>query len=77
MGEYRYSQSSIVKNFIGREYFNMQWLDKYLSNFLDILPQDIQTTLCELTADSMAEKILLCDGCERVTVCGGGAKIYF
>ncbi|WP_204274322.1 anhydro-N-acetylmuramic acid kinase, partial [Klebsiella aerogenes] len=61
----------------GREYFNMQWLDKHLSDFPDILPQDVQATLCELTAASIAEQILLCGGCERLIVCGGGAKNSF
>lgn len=58
----------------GREYFNMQWLDKHLADFISISAQDVQATLCELTAVSIAEQILLCGGCERVIVCGGGAK---
>lgn len=37
----------------------------------------MQATLCELTAASIAEQILLCGGCERLIVCGGGAKIAF
>ncbi|ELX8378719.1 anhydro-N-acetylmuramic acid kinase [Providencia vermicola] len=61
----------------GREYFNMQWLDKHLANFPALLPQDVQATLCELTAVSIAEQILLCGGCERLIVCGGGAKNTF
>ncbi|EKT57413.1 anhydro-N-acetylmuramic acid kinase [Providencia sneebia] len=61
----------------GREYFNMQWLDKNLAHFIDITPEDVQATLCELTAASIAEQILLCGGCERLIVCGGGAKNSF
>ncbi|MCW2254987.1 anhydro-N-acetylmuramic acid kinase [Providencia alcalifaciens] len=61
----------------GREYFNMQWLDTHLSNIKGISPQDVQATLCELTATSIAEQILLCGGCERLIVCGGGARNTF
>ncbi|WP_201764588.1 anhydro-N-acetylmuramic acid kinase [Providencia burhodogranariea] len=61
----------------GREYFNMQWLDRYLSDFKNLPAQDIQATLCELTAASIVEQILLCGGCERLIVCGGGARNIF
>nr|WP_308807932.1 anhydro-N-acetylmuramic acid kinase [Providencia sp. PROV266] len=61
----------------GREYFNMQWLDQQLAGFDDMSPDDVQATLCELTAVSITEQILLCGGCERLIVCGGGAKNTF
>ncbi len=61
----------------GREYFNMQWLDQQLAGFGDVSPDDVQATLCELTAVSITEQILLCGGCERLIVCGGGAKNTF
>ncbi|OAT54512.1 anhydro-N-acetylmuramic acid kinase [Providencia heimbachae] len=61
----------------GREYFNMQWLDQHLLRFPNVSAQDIQATLCELTAASIAEQVLLCGGCERLIVCGGGAKNDF
>ncbi|MBP6080644.1 MULTISPECIES: anhydro-N-acetylmuramic acid kinase [unclassified Providencia] len=61
----------------GREYFNMQWLDQHLSNFPLVSAQDVQTTLCELTAVSIADQVLLCGGCERLIVCGGGARNNF
>ncbi|MGF7480213.1 anhydro-N-acetylmuramic acid kinase [Providencia sp. SP181] len=61
----------------GREYFNMQWLEQHLVAFPSISAQDVQTTLCELTAASIAEQVLLCGGSERLIVCGGGAKNAF
>lgn len=61
----------------GREYFNTQWLDQHLTHFPHISAQDIQATLCELTAASIAEQVLLCGGSERLIVCGGGAKNTF
>lgn len=61
----------------GREYFNMQWLERHLLNFAMVSAQDVQATLCELTAVSIADQILLCGGGERLIVCGGGAKNVF
>jgi len=42
----------------GREYFNLNWLSNYTSNFDNIDPVDIQRTLCELTAQSIATDII-------------------
>ncbi|MBC8943861.1 anhydro-N-acetylmuramic acid kinase [Xenorhabdus indica] len=61
----------------GREYFNMVWLEKQLVDFPDVKPEDVQATLAELTAVSIAEQVLLNDGCERLLVCGGGARNPF
>lgn len=61
----------------GREYFNMQWLEKHLDKFPLISAEDVQATLCELTATSITDQVLLCGGCERLIVCGGGAKNHF
>ncbi|MCC8365224.1 anhydro-N-acetylmuramic acid kinase [Xenorhabdus sp. PB61.4] len=58
----------------GREYFNMAWLEKQLADFPDVSPVDVQATLAELTAVSIAEQVLLNNGCERLLVCGGGAR---
>ncbi len=58
----------------GREYFNMSWLEAQLANFPDILPVDVQATLAELTAVSVSQQIMLSGGCERLLVCGGGAR---
>ncbi|MER5004260.1 anhydro-N-acetylmuramic acid kinase [Atlantibacter hermannii] len=58
----------------GREYFNYGWLERQLTNFPGIQPQDVQATLVELTATTISEQILLCGGCERLLVCGGGGR---
>lgn len=39
-----------------------------------IAPVDVQATLTELTAVSISEQVLLAGGCERLLVCGGGAR---
>jgi anhydro-N-acetylmuramic acid kinase len=58
----------------GRELFNMNWLDAHLSRHSTTTPADIQATLAELTATTIAAGI---DGalpdCKRLIVCGGGA----
>lgn len=62
----------------GREQFNMPWLHQKLSKLHSIKAQDIQATLVELTARSIAHEIEKCPvvtelPCE-LFVCGGGAK---
>nr|WP_154324946.1 anhydro-N-acetylmuramic acid kinase [Pantoea sp. 201603H] len=58
----------------GREYFNLSWVEKQLQRFPGLSPQDVQTTLVELTAISVAEQVMLSGGCERLLVCGGGRR---
>lgn len=58
----------------GREYFNYGWLERQLANFPGLNAEDVQATLVELTATTISEQILLCGGCERVLVCGGGGR---
>lgn len=58
----------------GREYFNYGWLEKHLARYRDLRAQDVQATLTELTAVSISEQVLLSGGCERLLVCGGGAR---
>jgi anhydro-N-acetylmuramic acid kinase len=56
----------------GRELFNLAWLDDQLSGKEN--PRDVQATLLELTALSIARAIKsYCSGVEEVYVCGGGA----
>jgi len=56
----------------GRELFNLAWLDKHLSGKEN--PRDVQATLLDLTALSIARAIEThCNGVEEVYVCGGGA----
>lgn len=60
----------------GREYFHAQWLNDNLSTFeqsKSLLPQDIQATLCALTAGSISEQIRLLSTTGKVFLCGGGA----
>jgi len=57
----------------GREYFNRDWIDSAMSGERKISPQDIQATLVEVTAGSIAGAIQThCEGVNRVLVCGGG-----
>lgn len=56
----------------GREYFNLQWLRPKLPETL--APEDIQATLCELTARSIAEAVKrFSPDASELIVCGGGA----
>lgn len=58
----------------GREYFNYGWLERQLAAFPGVGPEDVQATITELTAVTIAEQVLLSGGCERVMVCGGGSR---
>ena len=58
----------------GREYFNYGWLAQHLARYPGLRAQDVQATLAELTAVSISEQVLLSGGCERLLVCGGGAR---
>ncbi|ANI29357.1 anhydro-N-acetylmuramic acid kinase [Yersinia entomophaga] len=58
----------------GREYFNAAWLEQQLKIMPRIAPEDVQATLAELTAVTIAEQVQLAGGCERLLVCGGGAR---
>lgn len=58
----------------GREYFNSGWLNNLLSRFPGVGTQDVQASLCELTASSIANTIKdTCPETEEIYVCGGGA----
>ncbi|MFP1865362.1 anhydro-N-acetylmuramic acid kinase [Lonsdalea quercina] len=61
----------------GREYFNLHWLERQLATFPEIEPVDVQATLAELTAISIAQQITQSGGAERLLVCGGGARNPF
>ncbi len=58
----------------GREYFNEAWLAQKLKTVaLSISPQDIQTTLTELTAKTIADAIFSQDSqATHMWLCGGG-----
>ena len=59
----------------GREHFNAAWLDAHLDESdHSPAPQDVQATLCELTAVSVAEAVRdNLAGAGELLVCGGGA----
>ena len=58
----------------GREYFNTDWLDTMLQRVGDGLfsDADVQRTLLELSAVSIADEVKRAD-CRSVRLCGGGA----
>ncbi|MCG8432626.1 MAG: anhydro-N-acetylmuramic acid kinase, partial [Gammaproteobacteria bacterium] len=58
----------------GREYFNLQWLEQHLATFNDVNAADVQASLCELTASSIADAIQAAENVTHVIVCGGGAR---
>ena len=60
----------------GREYFNETWLANLLPIFNSYKEEDIQRTLLELTASSIATDVKA-SGVELLVVCGGGAKNSF
>lgn len=56
----------------GREDFNADWIAQYL--LPDVPAENIQATLCELTAQSIADAIITnCTDAQNIYVCGGGA----
>ena len=57
----------------GRELFNGDWLEKQLSEFSEIAPADVQATLLEFTATTVACDIGLQIQPSALYVCGGGA----
>ncbi len=60
----------------GREYFNATWLEEKLTNFSHLSERDVQRTLLELTALTIAND-LKCRDITTLIVCGGGAKNGF
>ncbi len=58
----------------GRELFHMRWLEGHLGALGHALkPEDVQATLCELTARSIAEAFRGLGESQRVLLCGGGS----
>jgi anhydro-N-acetylmuramic acid kinase len=57
----------------GRDHFNLAWLRK--SGAARHKPEDVQATLAELTARSVAGAVArFCTGAREVYLCGGGAR---
>lgn len=58
----------------GKEYFSPSWLTDKLTRFADLRPEDVQASLCQLTAKSIADAISTSTtDCQQILVCGGGA----
>ena len=57
----------------GREKFNKKYLLSHLSDFQDLKESDVQRTLLELTARSVA-KDAISSGVKKLIICGGGSK---
>jgi len=57
----------------GRETFNLDWVRSALSGHE--LPEDVQATLCELTAAGIAYALNMhCANAQEIYFCGGGAR---
>lgn len=57
----------------GKEYFSSLWLEHKISQFPDLSAQDIQATLCQLTADTITDDILkYSPDTQKTLICGGG-----
>lgn len=59
----------------GREYFNLNWLNNFFVTEFD--PRDVQTTLVELTAQSIIDAISQHMSEGEILVCGGGIHNHF
>ena len=59
----------------GRGYFQLAWVEQRCPALAGLAPADVQATLAELTARSIAADILRHGpGTQRLLVCGGGAR---
>jgi len=60
----------------GRDLFNLAWLQQWLTtaNLAHLAAQDVQATLCEVTARSAASAVkAFAPSASHLVVCGGGA----
>ncbi len=59
----------------GPETFSKSWLDRILESVqADLSPENVQSTLLQLTVSSISSCIADHDGVDAVAVCGGGAS---
>ena len=59
----------------GRDLFRADWLDARLRAFGSVAPVDVQATLLALTAAAVGDALHRhAPACERLVVCGGGAR---
>lgn len=62
----------------GTEYFSPSWLSAHLKDFPFLSAEDVQATLCEFTANTVADEIKIhAKECDEIFVCGGGAHNEF
>ena len=61
----------------GRDIFNLPWLKENLATHRDTKAEDVQATLCELTAQSISMAINTLGMVDEVLVCGGGIHNQF
>ncbi len=62
----------------GRDYFRLDWARQRFPRLAALSPKDVQATLCETTAASIAKAIHgHLPNAARVLVCGGGARSGF
>ena len=54
----------------GFEYFHLQWLETFLEDSIKV--EDVQATLCELTAITIADAVKRYNPESRILICGGG-----
>ena len=67
--------SQVAPKSSGRDYFNLDWLRKYLSKYdSELKAEDVQATLLKLSVISISDAIMnvACDY-DEVLLCGGGA----
>ncbi len=58
----------------GKEYFSSDWLKSHLEHYHGHSPEDIQATLCQLTADTIIKAVQQhAPNTDELIVCGGGA----
>lgn len=61
----------------GRELFNAQWLKAKLSRFGELPDKDVQRTLLEYTALTIAQELQTNARVKAAYICGGGAYNHF
>ena len=58
----------------GRDLFHVSWLEAHLARHAAVSAVDVQATLCELSARSCADSLLMhAPAVREILVCGGGA----
>ena len=59
----------------GADYFNLDWIKTNLNIFnQNIEPQDVQSTLTELTAKIISDYLNKLSNIREAAICGGGTK---